>query len=131
MFVTFVCPNCNGALDLDLKEGITSVFCPYCGQKFLIDDEATVYSYRDEARIREAEVEKLIRLKELEIEEKKRIAAEKARKVKIIISIILGVIALIGFLFPPLSLVGLLAMTILMWIWMFGFLIQANKNNKK
>lgn len=33
------CTNCNGILDMKIDDGTTSVFCPYCGQKFLIDDE--------------------------------------------------------------------------------------------
>lgn len=33
------CPNCNGDLNIEIDEGLTSVFCPYCGQKFFVDDE--------------------------------------------------------------------------------------------
>ena len=31
------CPNCNGKLDIDINNR-KQIFCPYCGQKFLIDD---------------------------------------------------------------------------------------------
>lgn len=34
------CPNCEGTLDIDIKE-TKQIFCPYCGQKFLIDEETT------------------------------------------------------------------------------------------
>ena len=33
------CPNCNGSLDMNVDETTTSIFCPYCGQKFFLDDE--------------------------------------------------------------------------------------------
>ena len=36
------CPYCNGVLDIEVAEGTTSVFCPYCGQKFFLDDENTI-----------------------------------------------------------------------------------------
>lgn len=33
------CPNCNAQLNIKLENGKEEIFCPYCGQKFLIDDE--------------------------------------------------------------------------------------------
>lgn len=49
----------------------------------MIDDGSTTHTYRkvDEARIKEAEVDKLIRLKELEIKQKE---AERKGKIKIL-----------------------------------------------
>ncbi len=38
------CPNCNGMLDLNVREGTTSVFCPYCGQKFYLDEGKTEHT---------------------------------------------------------------------------------------
>lgn len=38
------CPNCNGTLDMEIAENTTSVFCPYCGQKFYLDDEKKEYT---------------------------------------------------------------------------------------
>lgn len=38
------CPNCSGTLDMDIAKGTTSVFCPYCGQQFLLDDEKKEYT---------------------------------------------------------------------------------------
>lgn len=38
------CPNCNGSLDMEIAEETTAVFCPYCGQKFLLDDEKTEHT---------------------------------------------------------------------------------------
>lgn len=38
------CPNCNGTMDVEIAAGTSSVFCPYCGQKFLLDDEKKEYT---------------------------------------------------------------------------------------
>lgn len=31
------CPNCNGELDIKISDENSSIFCPYCGQKFFVD----------------------------------------------------------------------------------------------
>jgi DNA-directed RNA polymerase subunit RPC12/RpoP len=71
------CPSCGGTLEKDEK----IMYCKYCGQKLLLDDEAKNinFTYRkfDEAQIRENERKERIRLKELENEDK-----EKERKHK-------------------------------------------------
>lgn len=64
--VAMNCPKCNASLNIDMK------FCSHCGTPVVIDDEAMrmKYTYQqvDDARIREADVQEKIRLKELEIE---------------------------------------------------------------
>lgn len=37
------CPNCDGELELKTDKETSSVFCPYCGQKFFLDEEQKVY----------------------------------------------------------------------------------------
>ena len=39
-----VCSNCDAPLDMNVIDGTTMVFCPYCGQKLFIDDEKTEYT---------------------------------------------------------------------------------------
>lgn len=69
------CPNCGATLEYDKK----TMYCAYCGEKMLLDDEAKninfTYSKFDEARIKENETKERVRLKELENQEK-----EKVRK---------------------------------------------------
>ena len=70
-----VCPACGA--DISLEKETRDCFCPYCGTKFKFDDgvqrsEHTV-SYRDEARLRELELQE-----EARIREEKRIAKEAA-----------------------------------------------------
>lgn len=62
------CPSCNANTSCD--PGLAFCFCSYCGAQIALDDRSTRHTYRqiDDARIREAEVAELVRLKELEIE---------------------------------------------------------------
>lgn len=45
------CPNCNGTLDMKVTEGTTSVFCPYCGQQFYLDNEHQRFTYNKNVTI--------------------------------------------------------------------------------
>ncbi|MBE6734845.1 MAG: hypothetical protein E7563_05850 [Ruminococcaceae bacterium] len=77
------CPNCGAAFDLNI-DNIDFAFCPYCGTKFILDDYRSSHRVIDEARIREAETNERIRLKELEIEERK----QKMKLFKIIVFVV-------------------------------------------
>lgn len=57
------CPNCNGQLDFSTDQ--TFCFCPFCGEKILIDDDAqtTINITRDEAEIEKQKV----RLEEIKL----------------------------------------------------------------
>ncbi len=62
------CPSCGASLegtDDDIQ------FCPYCGKTLYIDDESHKFTYTkvDKARIKEAETNEKIRMKELELKE--------------------------------------------------------------
>lgn len=60
------CPNCNGQLDFSTDQ--TFCFCPFCGEKILIDDDAqtTINITRDEAEIEKQKV----RLEEVKLKHK-------------------------------------------------------------
>ena len=58
----------------------------------MLDDYRETSRYIDEARIRESEDDRIIRLKELEMEERKRFTEERNRKNRITAAIVLGVI---------------------------------------
>lgn len=67
-FYSVKCPECGA--NLTVEEGRQKMFCSYCGAQILINNENEhIYHTIDEAKIKEAETERLIRLKELEIEE--------------------------------------------------------------
>ncbi len=70
--VKLECPSCKA--NLDHQEKLS--FCPYCGSKILIDDESQkinlIYKKVDEAHIKEIEAKEIIRLKELENEDREK-----------------------------------------------------------
>ena len=86
--VQMKCPSCGA--NLEVEEDREFVFCQYCGTKILINDENKfTYRHIDDAEIKRAETEQYVRLKQLEMEEKKRIDNKNATKTKIVISLIL------------------------------------------
>ena len=83
---TIKCPNCGASLPIE--EGRKSIFCSYCGSKLQLHDsnEYTV-NIRDEAEIEHAETERILTLKQMELEESRRAASNNmvtlATKLKI------------------------------------------------
>lgn len=64
--ISLKCPECNANISVD--ENLKQCFCQYCGTKIMIDDGSTSHTHRT---VDEAEIKENIRLKELELEEKK------------------------------------------------------------
>ena len=89
--VPFICPQCGSTLDVDRER--PSCYCTYCGAKIELGNNVN-YTYRkiDEARIREADVKELLRLKELEIQSKK-LSFRHNVTVAVIAAIIIALIA--------------------------------------
>lgn len=100
--VSLKCPECKA--NLSVEPGRKQCYCQYCGTKIIIDNEEQVQTFKtvDEARIREAELDNEIRLRQLEIEKMKLEQEQKKqmlnRSLKIKIAIILGVIGMVGIL---------------------------------
>ena len=42
--IELTCPNCKGSLEMKISDVTKSAYCPYCGQRFLIDDEKKEYT---------------------------------------------------------------------------------------
>ena len=117
------CPNCGASLnfnDINREFG----FCQYCGTKIMIDDFRSTHHYVDEARIKEAEFEKEIRLKEMELEEKADIRSRKGTKIALIIALIFFIC---GVIFPE---AGLFVSGIGLWIGMFAFIGRVESKEK-
>ena len=99
--ISIKCPECGASLNIENNR--TRAFCSYCGAKIIINNE-NEYTYRhiDEAGIKQAETEQIIRLKQMELAEKERISSEKTKRLKIVISLIIlfvGVVLMaVGFL---------------------------------
>lgn len=98
--ISLKCPECGATLDVE--EGKKFYFCNYCGSKILIDDGNTNNTNRivDEARIREAEISRELRLKEMELDNKKRRNTVIVTILKIIVTIplLLAIICMITVL---------------------------------
>lgn len=98
--ISLKCPECGATLDVE--EGKKFYFCNYCGSKILIDDGNTNNTNRivDEARIREAEIARELRLKEMELDNKKRRNTVIVTILKIIVTIplLLAIVCMITVL---------------------------------
>ncbi len=133
--ISLKCPSCGGGLSVE--QGRDFTFCQYCGTKILFEDE-NMHTYRhiDDADIKRAETERIVKLKELELEQDKR----KGRKALIISwAVATGFLLIFGVLLMALNTdntVG--AITIMigfnvgLWGAMFLFTVknEKTKSNK-
>ena len=122
-FISIKCPECGATLDIE--EGRRQIFCSYCGTRVMVqNDNEYIYHHIDEAQIKQAEVNQEVQLRRMEIIERKLAAAEKSRKAKVILTIILAIfaVAFIGLGFGGenfgLAMPGLVCCYILMFMWM-------------
>lgn len=120
-FVSIKCPECGASLDVE--EGRQQIFCSYCGTKVMVqNDNEYIYRHIDEASIKQAEADKIVQLRKLEIIERKRAEAAKVKRVKIIFSILMGILG-IGLMIAGAGmggLVGLLVLEGVMFIWILS-----------
>lgn len=94
--ISIKCPECGGVLEV--HEGSPFYFCNYCGAKVFVDDGNKTETYRkvDEARIKEAETAQTVRLKEIELEERKLKLTEKIKMMKLITFLVMAGVG-VGF----------------------------------
>ena len=93
-FISIKCPDCGA--DLSIEENRTQAFCTYCGTMVLVNNENEyVYRHIDEAGVAQAETDRIVKLKKIEMAEKYRLAAEKSKKFRITLSLTFAVIAVI------------------------------------
>ena len=124
------CPSCGAAIPI--QEGMIQITCSYCGSKFTNTNENEfVYRHVDEARVRQAEIERMIRLKELEMEEKKRQIGNykiiAVAGVILLLVLILGLGHLIGD--SGLTFFGIIGLEISFLIFMVILLVKQNEKN--
>ena len=96
--ISLKCPECSASLSV--KEGRDQLFCQYCGAKIVLQNEnERIYRRIDEADVKRSETERLIRLKELEMEAAKQEdeKASKRLKVKISLALVVAGIAMAVF----------------------------------
>jgi len=129
--IALKCPGCGAVLNIE--EGREQAFCTYCGAKILMNNENEyIYRHIDEAQIKQAETDQIVRMKQMEIAEEERVEAKKMMKTKIIISLVLaaiGILALIlggllgkstGDLSFWMTMIGLFSLIGVLYIWGFS-----------
>lgn len=94
------CPSCGASLSFEDKNKDFG-FCQYCGTKIMLDDYRSTHRIVDEARIQEAENERIIRMREMDIEEKEEAHYRKGRNIAFSVAGALAVIGAICALFAP------------------------------
>lgn len=131
--ITVKCPECGASLDIE--EGRKQLFCSYCGSKILIqnDNEYIVHNI-NEADVRQAEADKIIRLRELELEERENKQIAKWHKIAYIIA---GAVAAFGLLVQLIapnnetgSMILLIGMLIAGWTFTYGNIFRNNKKRR-
>ena len=66
-FISVKCPECGSSLRIE--ENRNDFFCTYCGAKILMNNENEhIIRNIDEARMKEAETDRMIKLRQLELE---------------------------------------------------------------
>lgn len=105
------CPNCEAKLFFD--EDREFGFCQYCGSKIILDDFRSIHRIIDEAKIKEAELDTMVRLKELELREREleleKKELERGNKGRIIAYIVAAILLVFGIVchsIVEMSLVG-------------------------
>ena len=93
-----ICPACGASLSVEA--GRKRMFCSYCGAEILVANENEyvdehIYRHIDDADIKRAETDQLIRLRKMELLEIELKKAQKDKTLKIILCLILGVIGLV------------------------------------
>ena len=122
-FISVKCPDCNA--DLSVEEGRSFAYCSYCGSKVMIHNENEhIYRKIDEAGIKQAETDRLVRMKELEMEEKMRSKGQIPTYVAYGIALIFVVVGLLNL--SSSSMTGMWGIIIGAYIAMF-----ANMGNKQ
>lgn len=124
--INLTCPQCNATFSVE--EGREMLFCSYCGHKILLNDENkhTIH-YIDDAAIKRAETERMIQLKELEMEEKNRANKKVAIIIWAIITTILMALGIIGYSTGELGLIMCFLLAMAVGIWGAVFLFDTKK----
>ena len=126
--ISVKCPECGATLEVE--EGRKQIFCSYCGSKVILEnDNEYIYRHIDEASIKQTEAETMLKMKELEIEEKENEKSRKNRKTAYIIALVFVVIGLITTLFN--ESIGMCAVMAGALIAEFTMIGNLNKKKKK
>ena len=128
--ISVKCPDCGATLSIE--EGRKSAFCSYCGAKVLINNENEhIYRNIDEAKIREAETDRMIKLRQLEIEEKSNFSKKTMIIIWLSATALLFLIGIVGWSVKNegMEMCFLIGFNIAMWGGI-GLFASGNRNNR-
>lgn len=92
--ISLKCPECGA--QLKIEDDRPHIFCMYCGTKILIHNENEfIYRHIDEAGLKQAETDRIVKLKQMEFAERARQAAEASKRFRIILALSLGLIGIV------------------------------------
>ncbi len=90
---TVKCPECGASLEVE--EGRQQCFCSYCGAKIIISNENEyIYRHIDEAELKKAETSRMVKMRELDMQEKGTSSLGKIRTILTVIWIVLSLVVL-------------------------------------
>lgn len=96
-FLSISCPECGA--NLSVEEGRQQFYCTYCGAKVMMSNESEkIIRQIDEARIKEAETERMVKMKKLEMSENTTWAKKPVLIMWMILIVFLFVMSGIGFI---------------------------------
>ena len=92
--ISVKCPECGATLNIE--EGREQAFCTYCGTKVLLHNENEyIYRHIDESGVKQDASDRIVRMKQMELAEKKRADAEKTKALKIKRSLIMATVGIL------------------------------------
>lgn len=92
-FTSVKCPECGASLPLE--EGRKQVFCSYCGTKVMVTNENEyIYRHIDEADVKKAETDRIIRMRQQDLDSQLNAQNTGIRKILTTIWLILSLIVL-------------------------------------
>lgn len=88
------CPSCGA--DLPIEEGREKIFCSFCGTPIILTNENEhIYRHIDEAGIKQAETNRMVRMRELDIEERREGRGDNLKKILTTIWLVLSLIVIV------------------------------------
>lgn len=122
---TIQCPKCGA--DLSIEEGRDKFFCSYCGSQIILaNDNEHIFRHIDEAGIKQAETERILRIKEMEFKERENDKKRKSNAIAYGISLAIGIL---GLLICIVNIDGFFIIMIAGFIAMFTFTNSLNDDS--